>query len=343
MMKIVQDNSDQEKTAGAHGRMGGRFYVKPFELHDRLAKLGNLNCYYDCILRHAVIDEDWETNTVWVLGRFLATPEQFSKWTGKGKSYSRILLNKLVRAEIILMAPDGSFQLPMFKKKQDAGVRASDIQLLREKIEELETIVSEVLVTGKIPIPADSGKSPEEKKSKIIVFSSEKIISMFYKGIGQARITASKREKAREVYKKLRADKFSREEIGFAVHWTIENANEKPYDFALLLDTIGQAVAAKTKADSKKEKAAERQKAVDTQFEELERQESERDDWEFYKADMGLIQREELRQNAIEEIAASGEYQAEFISDILITVKENEILRRERPEEQHEGAPDNEI
>ena len=354
MMKIEPDNPDKEKTEAAHGRMGGRFYVTPFEVHDKLAKIRNVLGFYDCILRNAVINEDWETKTVWVLGRFQATADQFFQWTGKSKSYSRILLNKLITAKIILLAQDGSFKLPMYKKKADEGIRVADIQGLKKKVADLELIVREVVANGKIPMavemaavpevmsngqspmPADSVESPEEKKNNIIVLSREKVISMFYKGIGQRRISREKREKARNVYKELRKDNFTPEEISFAVTWTLENANEKPYDFALIQSTIGQALAAMKKVDAQKQAREEIQEEIDSQREEIEEQERESDDWEFYKADMPEKDREGLRKNAIEEIAASGEYAPEFISDILITVKENEILRRELPEDEEE-------
>jgi len=302
--------------------MGGRFYVKDYQLHDKLAEL-DLNDFYDGILRHAVINEHWETDSVWVLGRFQATSRQIMIWTGKSRTSVWRLLNTLIKAKIIVMVSDGSYELSMYKRKEDEGVRASDIHFLNKKVEELAALVRDSLANGKMPIP---------KGDTIIVLSREKIISMFYKGIGQDRISGKKREKARKVYRKLRTDKFTREEITFAVQWTLENANEQPYDFALLLDTIGQAVAAKKEADSREEDAADRQKEIDTEREEREKEESERDEWEFYKAELADEERQELRARATKELDDSGQYRDQFMSDILIGIKETEILRSQFPE-----------
>lgn len=321
-------------------RMGGLFYVKPYQVHDKLKKLGgNLHCFYDGILRNAIIKEDWERSSVWVSGKFQATAQQLGKWTGKSKNYARILLNKLVKAGMIVETADGSYELPMYKRKQDEGVRASDIQLINKKLEQLEKqnadmkiFVRDFIANGKMPIPADSCKLPQEKKQDKKSLSGDKIISMFYKGIGQQRITATKREKARGIYKKLRADNFTPEEIHFAVQWTLENANEQPYAFALIEDTIGQALAAREKAESIQQVEEERQKAVDREREDTEKEESERDKWEFYKAELPQKERQELRARATKELTDSGDYASQFMTDILIGIKETEILRRQFPE-----------
>lgn len=332
MPEIITDSATKEKNQGSHGRMGGRFYVKPYEVHDKLAKMGSLNSFYDCILRNAIISEDWDTKTAWVCGRFQTTPRQLAKWTRRSRSYSGILMKRLIKAKIILIASDGSYELPMYKKKQDEGIKASDIQQLNKKVEALALIVKEVVANGKVPIPAGSGKSAEEKKDKSIKLSREKVISMFYKGIGQPRISGSKRDKARGVYRKLTDDDFTPEEIHFAVKWTLENATEQPYDFAILPAMIGQALAARESVESQRKNAEERQEAVDTERDEIEEQERESDSWEFYKAELPQEEREELRERATKELTDSKQYAAGFINDVLIGIKENEILRRQFPE-----------
>lgn len=321
-MKEIPQNPERQIIQRSSQRMGGRFYVTPYEVHDKLAALDLIE-FYACVLRHAIIEEDWETNTVWVLGKFQSSVQQIARWRNKSRSHTRILLKKLKDASLIVTDDYTSYELPTYKKKQDEGIRASDIHLLTRKLQELEALVRDSLPQGKMPIP---------KGENIIVLSRERIISIFYQGIGQDRISGKKREKARLVYKKLRADKFTREEITFAVQWTLENANDQPYDFALLLDTIGQAVAAKKEADSREEDAADRQKEIDTEREEREKQESESDEWEFYKAELADKERQELRARATKELADSGEYSDQFISDILIGIKETEILRSQFPE-----------
>ncbi len=53
---------------------------------------------------------------------------------------------------------------------------------------------------------------------------------------------------------------FSEEDIEFAVKWTIENSKEKPYDFSLIKEPIGQAMAAKKEEETKKANRLEKEK-----------------------------------------------------------------------------------
>lgn len=319
-MKKEQGLPNTEKRA-TH-RMGGQFYVKPYEVHDTLIKLGTHNSFYDAIVRNAAIKEDWSIDGIWVIATFTASMREMGTWANKGKSYAATFLEELLEAKAVEKLEDGSYRVPRYKRKQDEGVKASDIQFLYEKIENLELIIRD-LVANK------NDKSPEEKEDEIKVLYSEDIISLFYKRIGQQRISGEKRAKARNVYRKLRDDNFTPEEICFAVQWTLDNANEKPYDFALIPSTIGQALAVKEKAERKKTAEEERQEEADREREKLERQEKERDDWEFYKAELPEEEREELKQRAIQEISDSGEFPAQFITDVLIVIRENEILRKE--------------
>lgn len=344
MMKVIPRNPETEIIQRSPQRMGGRFYVKPYQVHDKLKKLGgHYNNFYDDILRNAVIKENWETNSVWVLGKFQGLPKQLQAWTGKSRSYVTILIRKLIKAKLILKGANGSYKLLMYKKKQDEGIRPSDINAMNTKLEQLEKQNADIQIlvrdlmayaeaNGKMPVPVHSGKLRQEKKEENGSLSGDKIISIFYKGIGQDRISGEKREKARGVYRKLRADKFTPKEICFGVQWTLENANAEPYDFALVQATIGQALAARQKADSEEKEASEREQAFDTEREERDKEESERDDWEFYKADLPEKEREELRKEATKELRELGSYPEQFITDILIGIKENEILRRRLPD-----------
>lgn len=328
----------ESRAESSPGRMGGRFYVKPYAVHDKLLNLkqGDLNTVYDSILRNAVIAENWYTEGAWVSGKFQTNVRQIAGWLGKGSSYTRILLNRLIKANLVAVAADGSYELPMYKQKKDAAIRPSDIHAIREKLDQLEKQAEardkkmENFINGATSSP-DAEKPSEKKEGEVIHLSGDKIISVFYRGIGQSRIGAKKREKARKEYKALRGD-FTPEEVSFAVKWTLENAREKPYDFALIQDTIGQALATRQRTGNREQEAAAQQKAVDKEHEERERQESERDEWMFYKAEMPPKEYEELREKAIAALTVSGEYATEFVSDILIEIKETEILRIQFPE-----------
>jgi phosphoribosylformylglycinamidine (FGAM) synthase PurS component len=108
-------------------------------------------------------------------------------------------------------------------------------------------------------------------------------VKLFYTGIGQKRISKTKREKGVKVIQELEAEGFSQEDIQFAINWTVENTSETLYDISIIRDTIGQALE-----------------------DELN----------------------ELGEKALKEIRESGEFKEAFITEHLITAKENEILRR---------------
>jgi hypothetical protein len=148
------------------------------------------------------------------------------------------------------------------------------------------------------------------------------LVKTFYTGIGQKRISKTKREKGEKVIQELEADGFSLEDIQFAAEWTIKNAREKLYDFSILKDTIGQAQPYKEAA----EQAREEEARVDAEEEERRRLEGE-----IQKMRAKLSEKDiaELREKALEEIRDTDEIKEQFITEPLITAKENEILLRQ--------------
>ena len=155
------------------------------------------------------------------------------------------------------------------------------------------------------------------------------IISGFYKGIGQEKISKTKRERADKSFKELHRDGFSLEDIQFAVEWTLKNSKEEPYDFSIITHTIGQAMAAKEKMEREKTEKLERKRIAAAEEAEKERRDREREKIEAYKETLSTEERAKLRERALEEIRKIDGVKEEFIGDILIEVKENEILKAE--------------
>ncbi len=159
--------------------------------------------------------------------------------------------------------------------------------------------------------------------------SKEEIISLFYKGIGHSRITKEKRERAKECIEELIIDNFGLEDIQFAIEWTLKNKTEKLYDFSIIKHTIGEAMAAKEKADAlQKQRFDEENKAL-LEREEYERTQKENQRLNSYKESMNADDRASLRERALAEIRKMPEIKEDFISDMLINSKENEILKKE--------------
>ena len=159
--------------------------------------------------------------------------------------------------------------------------------------------------------------------------SIAEIVDLFYKGIGQENITKQKRERAEKNIEELAEDGFSQEGIIFAINWTIKNAKEKPYDFALIKDTIGQAMTSKKEIEAEEQKNLEREQNRAKQLAEEKKLEEEREKIKAYKESLPPEQRSELRENALSEIKKLGTIREELIGQPLIEAKENEILKKE--------------
>ena len=161
-----------------------------------------------------------------------------------------------------------------------------------------------------------------------IDLSPDHIIDLFYTGIEQKRISKTKREKGNKVVQELVSDDFSLEDIAYAAEWTPKNAKEKVYDMEILKHTIGEAISARLveqEAANAARNEADRVRAVE---EERRRLEGEIQEMRSRMTEDELV---ELREKALEEIRNTDEIKEQFITDMLITAKENEILQRGKP------------
>ena len=113
------------------------------------------------------------------------------------------------------------------------------------------------------------------------------------------------------------------EEIAFAAEWIPKNSTEKIRTFGILPSIMGQAMRAK-KATGKVRKEEARVSAAEEERRRLEGEIQE------MRSRMSEDELNELRERADKEIRESGEYKEQFITDMLITAKENEILQREK-------------
>ena len=170
----------------------------------------------------------------------------------------------------------------------------------------------------------------KEKKRSL---SHAKVVSGFYKGIGQNRISKQKRERASSVSKKLEKDGFSLEDIAFAIDWTLDNAKEELYDFSILEHTIGQAIADRDKRAQNAQEEADREMAEAKQKADQEQKERDREIVEAYKANLSEEERDKLYDQAEEEIRKAGDYKESFIDSFIVGLKENEIVRKLLAEE----------
>ncbi len=154
-------------------------------------------------------------------------------------------------------------------------------------------------------------------------------VKLFYTGIGQKRISKVKRENGDSVLQELQKEGFSSEDIQFAIEWTLKpgNTKDKIHDFKIIFHTIGQALSAREAGQQAADVAQKEAARVEAEEEEQKRLEGEIQEMRSKMAKDELLN---LREQAEKEIRESGEYKEQFITDMLITAKENEILRREK-------------
>lgn len=153
------------------------------------------------------------------------------------------------------------------------------------------------------------------------------IVNAFYASVGQEKISDEKRKKGIGFAKELRKEGFTPEQIAFAAQWTVKNAKETPYEFAMIKHTIGQALAARKKEEAASQALEKQDEKIREEEQKRKEEEREAEKIEGIKLSMGEEDRSELRAQAIEELKKSGAKES-FINKIVIGVKENEILRR---------------
>ncbi len=150
-------------------------------------------------------------------------------------------------------------------------------------------------------------------------------VDLFYTGIGQTKISKSKREKGNKVVQELKADGFSLENIAYAAEWTPKNAKEKVYDMEILKHTIGEAISASTAEQQAAHKEREEAARVSAAEEERRRLEGKIEEIRSRMTENELV---ELREMALKEVRNTDGVKEQFIVEPLITAKENEILQR---------------
>jgi hypothetical protein len=166
----------------------------------------------------------------------------------------------------------------------------------------------------------------DNKDSLKDTLSLHDICTLFYKGIGQEKISKQKRERAEVNIKKLLEEGFTLEDIQYAIKWTLENAKEELYDFSIINHTIGQAMAEKGKIEKKEIKNLEREKMLAQKQVEEDKQEKLLEMVKEYKNNLDNNQRKQLHEEALNAIRNTKGIREEFITEILIEAKENEII-----------------
>jgi len=165
------------------------------------------------------------------------------------------------------------------------------------------------------------------KDLKISLSHMNALVTKFYTTIGTKRVSKPVRDKAIASFQKLLEEGYLPGEIAYALEWIPENAKEDIEHFGIVPHMIAQALKAgkamQAEEETKKEKEEERRKADESRITE----DQEVEILKKYKEELPEERREKLREGAMEQLRNTPGIKSDFMSEALIEVIENEILR----------------
>jgi len=169
--------------------------------------------------------------------------------------------------------------------------------------------------------PAESPRVSTRKRRPLI--TATKLITKLYDGIGNGKVDVFERESAKKHISDLSQKGYSLEDIDFAIEWSLENARNEIEDFSSIKELMDRAIAAREEYMTRRTQQAKQE--VKSQ----EKEEIERKMVEAYRRMMSDTEQKRLRERVMEEIRQDKKINEEFVSEPLIIIKENEIIRKE--------------
>jgi len=361
-------------------KMAGPFIPLPKEVIDLLSQeKGKSLQYYVIMLSECYLQTVEDTDTEWVGARINNSQRDIMSKIGGG---SNVRLTVFPRWEELGLVErvDGGFYLTRYYRKGDAYIQPLKMQKeigelrqahgetknrqieMEKTIQHLLDLLSnrrEVISAPRASQRRDS-RLPEARSApprgaatsllshrskKITLSVMNKVISIFYAGIGKSRISSVERNASQKGFRSLQKDGFSAYEIAFAVDWTIKpgRVTEKMRSFGIISSTIGEAVEQLNKLE---EKADREEVAAQNEVSDAERRENEAAEKELMLSTKDAMPQEDraaLRDQALEALREMGVYNEDMITDILIGIQENQILRERSGSSTDNEEPERQI
>ena len=170
-------------------------------------------------------------------------------------------------------------------------------------------------------MPAESPS--RKKRTRRPLITATKLITKLYGGIGNGKVDIFERESGKRHISDLLQQGYSLEDIDFAIEWSLENARNEIEDFSSIKNLIKRAIAAR------EEYMAKRTRQVEREVKQQEGEEIERKMVEAYRKMMPDSEKKRLRERVMEEIRQDKRINEEFVTEQLVIIKENEIIRKE--------------
>jgi hypothetical protein len=168
-------------------------------------------------------------------------------------------------------------------------------------------------------VPARS----QRRRTRQPLVTSAKLITKLYKGIGRGKADIFERESGKKHITDLVEDGYSLEDIDFVIEWGLENAAGEIEDFSSVKNLIERAMAAR------EEYMTKRTQKVEEEVRDQEEEAIERKMVDAYRNMMSESEQKKLRERVMAELLKDEGINEEFVTEPLIVIKENEIIRNE--------------
>ncbi len=170
-------------------------------------------------------------------------------------------------------------------------------------------------------VPAEA---PRRRRRRQPLVSAPKLITKLYQGIGRGKSAdIFERESGKKHIGDLLEKGYSLEDIDFAIEWSLENARSEIEDFSSIKDLIERAMSAR------EEYMARRTQQAEEEVKGHEEEEIGRKVVDAYRNIMSDAEKKKLRERVMAEILQDKRINEEFVTEQLIIIKENEIIRTE--------------
>ena len=170
--------------------------------------------------------------------------------------------------------------------------------------------------------PVEQKQAPV-KRVRTSLVTPTKIITKFYSMIGNGKLDIFERESGKKHLSDLQNSGYSLDDIDFAIDWGFEHAREEIEDLSSIADIIEKAISAREKY------IAERSQQAEKEARSQDNEDIERKMIEAYKKMMSDSEKKALRDRVMDMIKQDKRINLEFVTEQLIIIKENEIIREE--------------
>ncbi len=169
--------------------------------------------------------------------------------------------------------------------------------------------------------PAESPRKRRRTRQPLV--TAAKLITKLYQGMGRGKADIFEREAGKKHIGDLLEEGYSLEDIDFAIEWSLENAISEVEDFSSIKSLIEKAIAAREEYMTRRTQQAE-EEVKDQEEEQIERKMVD-----AYRNIMSDGEKKKLRERVMAEILKDERINEEFVTEQLIIIKENEIIRKE--------------